>query len=356
MFYVNLPVGAAAIAVLYFAFPPLRTQHHKHGLDILGVFSLIGWVVPLLLALTFAPMQGITSPSVLLQLGLSLAFLLVFLIAETRSAEPIVPLSLFSNPVIAVSCLSLLFVALGMFGAILFVPLYFQAVLGASASMSGYLMIPMMLMITIGSVISGQLISRIGKYKIIALVGVATVAVGYFLLSTMTSETTLPVAIMNLLVVGTGLGFLMPIYTLAGQNAVPQKMIGVATGVTQFFRSIGGTLGAAIFNSVLLLRYSSYLNAHMPKDTTAELRELLANPLKLSGAAGSFSNIQGGSVEVISTVKHALVYALDMIFLVAGCVMVVCFVLNFFLKELELRRHPENVNAAPADPEIVTNA
>lgn len=356
IFYVNLPVGAVAIAVLYFAFPKMHGNQHKHALDFFGVFTLIGWVVPLLLALTWAPMHGLTAPHVLMQFGISAAFFLVFILAEMRSGEPIVPLSLFSNPVIAVSCLSLLMVGLAMFGAILFVPLYFQAVLGASASQSGYLMIPMMLMITGGSIVSGQLMSRTGKYRWIALVGLATLALGNFLLSRMSTTTPLTVAIMNMLVIGTGLGFLMPVYTLAGQNAVSQRMIGVATGVTQFFRSIGGTLGAAIFNSVLLLHYGDYLKKNMPASTSTEVRALLENPLRLSGAEGAtLANIPGGSVEAISVVKHALVYAIDAIFFIAAIVMAVCFVLNWWLKELPLRKHPENVPAAPADPEIVSS-
>jgi len=226
-------------------------------------------------------------------------------------------------------------------------------VLGATASQSGYLMVPMMLMVTAGSVISGQLISRTGKYKWVALLGLAILAGGDFLLSRISPTTTQTMAMLHMVVLGSGLGLLMPVYTIAGQNAVPQRMIGVATGVIQFFRSIGSTLGAAVFNSILLLRYKEYLNNHIPAETPIELRHLMANPLKLNGGSAGLGSIPGGSAEIMAIIKEALVYALDAIFLIAGMAMVACFLLNLFLPERELRGHPENVPAAPADPEIV---
>jgi EmrB/QacA subfamily drug resistance transporter len=335
VFYVNLPVGAVALCVLYFAFPAKIKDHgqpRKHAIDVLGVVTLVAWVVPLMLGLTWAPDDGITSTKVILSFAASLIFFVLFIFAELRHAEPMVPLTLFRNSVIAVSCLSLLLVGVAMFGAILFVPLYFQAVMGASASMSGYMMIPMMLMITIGSVVSGQLISRTGKYKWVALLGLGTLAAGNFLFSQSSVATPLAVSISYLAILGIGLGFLMPVYTVAGQNAVEQRMIGVATGVTQFFRSIGGTLGAAVFNSLMLLHYESFLSKAAGYPVHAP------NP------------IAHGATEAT---KEALVYALDNIFLVAALLMVGAFIINFFLRELPLKKEPENVPAAPADPEIV---
>jgi MFS family permease len=335
----------------------MKAQHHKHALDFVGVFTLVGWVVPLLLGLTLAPVEGMTSPQVMLYFGLSIAMFLAFILAETRTAEPIVPLTLFANPVVAVSCLSLLMVGIGMFGAILFIPLYFQSVMGASASESGYLMIPMMLMITILSVVSGQLISRTGHYKWVALSGIGVLAAGNFLLSKLSINTPMFAQIAAMVTIGSGLGLLMPVYTLASQNAVPQKMIGVVTGVTQFFRSIGGTLGAAVFNSILLLKYREYLGANLPNETSPQIRAVLDNPLRINGGehAAAMNPLQGVPSEVISVIKQGLVLALDAIFLSAAFIMVACFLLNLFLKELPLRRHPENVPAAPADAEIVAS-
>jgi EmrB/QacA subfamily drug resistance transporter len=358
VFYVNLPVGIVATAVLYFAFPAKLRDHgqtRKHALDLVGVITLIGWVVPLLLALTWAPEQGLTSPNVLTQFALSAVCFVAFVIAELKSPEPIVPLSLFSNNAIALSCVSGLLVGVSMFGAILFLPLYFQAVLGESASNSGYLMLPLMLMITVTSMLCGQLMARTGKYKWLALLGLAVHGVGAYLMSTMTLTTPLMVSMIYMFIAGSGLGFLMPVYTIAAQNAAEPRMMGVVTGVTQFFRSIGGTLGAAIFNSVLLLRYGSYLSAHIPGETPAEVRELLENPLKLyqGGEGGAVAHVPQAAMNVIGVVKDALVVALSNIFFDSAMVMLVAFGLNWFLKEVPLRRGPHNVKAAPADPEIV---
>jgi EmrB/QacA subfamily drug resistance transporter len=358
VFYVNLPVGVLATAVLYFAFPSQLRQHgavRKHKLDWLGVITLIGWVVPLLLGLTWAPEQGLAAPAVWLSFVLSAVSFVVFVITELRVDEPIVPLSLFSNNVIGLSCLSGLMVGVSMFGAILFLPLFYQAVMGASASNSGYLMLPMMLMITIGSMFCGQLMARTGKYRWLALLGLALHGTGAYLLSTMTVTTPLMVSITYMVIAGIGLGLLMPVYTIAAQNAAEPRMIGVVTGVTQFFRSIGGTLGAAIFNSILLMRYGQYLDTHIPGETPDELRELLENPLKLYHGAegGAAAHLPAGASDVLPIVKDALVLAIGNIFFDSAIVMLIAFCFNWFLKDVPLRKSPQNVPAAPADVEIV---
>jgi EmrB/QacA subfamily drug resistance transporter len=358
VFYVNLPVGIIATAVLYFAFPSKIREHgtpQKHALDMVGVITLIGWVVPLLLALTWAPEQGMTSANVLGMFALSAISFVVFVIAELKSTQPIVPLNLFRNNAIAVSCVSGLLVGVSMFGAILFLPLYFQAVLGQSASKSGYLMLPMMLMITIGSMFCGQLMARTGRYKWLALMGLAVHGIGAYLMSLMTLTTPWMVAMIYMVIAGTGLGFLMPVYTIAAQNAAEPRMMGVVTGVTQFFRSIGGTLGAAIFNSILLMRYGNYLTAHIPNETSDEILQLLQNPLKLySGTeGGAVAHVPEAAAKVIPVVKDALVVALSNIFFDSAMVMLAAFALNWFLKEMPLRRGPENVKPAPGDAEVV---
>jgi Na+/melibiose symporter-like transporter len=346
--------------VLYFAFPAKLREHEgssvgrQHKLDILGVVTLIGWVVPLLLGLTWAPEDGIQAPNVVLAFGISAALFIAFIVAEIKHPEPIVPLSLFKNSIISLCCVSGLIIALAMFGCILFLPLYFQAVQESSASKSGYMMLPMMLTITIASVVSGQLIARTGRYKFLALFALGMLGLGTFGLSTLELQTPWMVAVLSMIFVGIGLGFSFPVFTIAGQNAAGERQMGVVTGVIQFARSIGGTLGAAIFNSVLLSYYSDYLEKHLPNETSDEVRALLENPLKLyEGGQAGLAKLTGTSAQMVPMVKQALVVALHNIFFDAAVIIAVGFACDLFLKEMQLRKHPENVSPAPADPEFV---
>lgn len=360
VFYVNLPVGLVAVLVLYFAFPAKIREHaggtagRQHKLDILGVLTLVGWVVPLMLGLTWAPEQGVLSPNVVLAFIVSAVLFVAFIIAELKHPEPIVPLSLFRNNIILLCSISGLMIAVAMFGCVLFLPLYFQAVQGATASASGYMMLPMMLTITIASIVSGQLIARTGKYKSLAIASLVLLGAGMFGLSTLRGDSPWMVSLVSMVLVGIGLGFSFPVYTIAGQNAAGERQTGVVTGVLQFARSIGGTVGSAIFNSVLLSYYGGYLERNIPNETPDEVRALLENPLKLyEGGQAGLAKLTGSADQILPVVQQALMVALHNIFLYAAIVIAIGIVLNFFLKELPLRKHAENVNIAPADPELV---
>ena len=178
--------------------------------------------------------------------------LLSFLIVESLAEEPIIPLSLFQDRVVSLSLLSVFATGFGMFGAIIFVPLYFQAVLGSSATSSGSFLTPMMLGMVLGGIVSGQALSRLGShYRLQGLIGLSIMGLGMFLLSRMSVETSHARAVLNIVLTGVGLGITFPVYTIAVQNTVPHRMMGVAISSTQFFRTIGGTLGLAVMGSVM---------------------------------------------------------------------------------------------------------
>lgn len=354
IFYVNAPVGLLAVTVLWLSFPSIKSEPHKHGLDVLGVVTLIGWVVPLLLALTWAPLRGFNAPEVIAMIVMAVSVLVVFVFHEARTPEPIVPLSLFSDSLIAVSCVSCLLVGIAMFGAILFVPLYFQSVEGASATEAGSFLTPMMLMITIGSAVCGQLVARTGRYQWAGILGPSLLAIGFFLMANVHAGTRHDQAILFTLVIGTGLGLLMPLYTLAAQNAVKPNLMGVATSLTQFFRTIGGTIGAAVFNSILILQYSRYLAQKLPANTPANIVAAYQNPLKLQGLAAQAGAQSAAEAQLVAAVQFALLHALTAIFMTAALVMVACAILNFFFKDVPLRQKelppvPESI----ADGDVV---
>ncbi|MEK7216086.1 MAG: MDR family MFS transporter, partial [Chloroflexota bacterium] len=235
IFLVNVPVGLAALAVLWFAFPDWRPERRGHSIDYLGSVTLVGGIVPLLLALTWGGREfAWTSPQVGGMIVFSLVMLTIFVAIERRASEPIIPLGMLRNPAILSPLLSLVFMSAGMFGTVLFVPLFIQSVVGSSATESGTALMPMMMAVVISSIVCGSMISRTGRYKWAGLLGLGLSAAGLFLLSGMGPGTTYFTVLRNMLVVGTGMGICMPVYTLAAQNAVTMAEIGVATGLTQF--------------------------------------------------------------------------------------------------------------------------
>ena len=345
VFYVNLPVGIIAIAVLFFAFPYFQPEGGKRAIDWGGVATLIGCLVPLLLALEWVNQYGWGSGRVLGLLALALVMLGAFLFFESRAAEPILSLSLFKNRIFTVSAVALFMTGMGMFGAIIFIPLFMQGVIGVSATQSGSLLTPLMLTLIVGSIVSGQLVSRLGRYKILAIVGLAIMTVGLVLLSGMHSDTTQGIVVRNMIVVGLGLGLTMPIYTLVVQNAVDRRLLGAATAATQFFRQIGGTVGTAIFTSLMLGRYHEHFAASVPANVPQQALTAFDNPLQLlqilPRLQQAFGQQPGGLAllqTLLTNVKDSLVYAIQGSFQLAAILLALACVVNFFLKEIPLRK------------------
>ena len=364
VFYVNLPVGAFAIAVVYFAFPYFRPEGPRRAIDFAGAATLVAGLVPLLLALTWATEYSWTAPRVAGLLVFAVVMLGAFLWVESRAAEPILPLSLFRNPVIAVSSIALFLTGFAMFGSILFIPLFMQGVLGVSATQSGSLLTPMMLMMVVGTIVSGQLVSRLGRYRLIALTGLALMTLGMVLLAGMGTDTTRPTVVRNMLVVGIGLGLVMPLFTLVVQNAVAHRMMGAATASTQFFRSIGGTVGAAILGSVMLSRYTSRFDAQLPPGAPPEVLAIFRNPLQLTQMLpqlqerfAAFPNGPQLLQALLTNVRDALAYALQGVFLASAVLVGIALVSSLFLKEIALRTsHGEQAEGAEQLVPVATGA
>lgn len=347
-FYVNLPVGLFAAGVIFFEFPYFRPHGVKRQIDWLGVASLIACLAPLLLALTWVSDYGWGAPRVLGLLGIAAVMLGVFLWAETGAAEPLLPLWLFRDPIITVSAMAIFVLGVGMFGVILYVPLFMQGVLGVSATHSGSLLTPLLIGAVISSVASGQIISKTGRYRWLAVSGAALATCGMYLLAAMDGSTTEAQVIRNMIVAGVGIGIMQPIYTLVVQNVAPPQHMGAATASTQFFRSIGSTVGVAVFGSVLLTLYHRYFDANIPPGTPARALAPFRNPLqlvqirpRLEAAFGAYP----GGLDLLHTlfknVHDALIEGLHAIFLIGAVLMTIGVVVNLFLKEVPLRKRGE---------------
>ncbi len=236
-FYVNLPVGIIAIAAIYLEFPSFNPHGVRRIIDWAGVVTLIACLVPLLLALTWVTDYGWTSPRVEWLLATAAVMLASFLYVETRAPEPLIPLSLFRDPIIRVCSFAEFVVGIGMFGVIIYLPLFMQGVLGVSATRSGSLLTPMMLAAVTGNIVGGQTVSRTGKYKRLAIAGSVLIAGGMIVFASMDASTRHSMVVLGMVLSGIGMGFVQPVYTIAVQNAAPRHHMGTATASTQFFRS-----------------------------------------------------------------------------------------------------------------------
>jgi EmrB/QacA subfamily drug resistance transporter len=264
IFYVNLPFGVAALIVTSVALRlPFRRLEHR--IDYPGSVLLVAAVTAVVLATTWG---GTTYPwgsAQIVGLAAAAAVLLgLFLAWEARTTEPILPLRLFRNPIFTVAVAITLLIGLALFGAVVYLPEYLQVVQGASAIRSGLELMPLTLGIVVASAGSGQVISRIGRYKVFPIIGAALLTVGFWLLTHIQVGTSTAVLSCWMVVVGLGIGCIMQVAVLAVQNAVDYRDLGTATSATVFFRILGGTFGTALFGAVLLNRLQHNLAALLP--------------------------------------------------------------------------------------------
>jgi EmrB/QacA subfamily drug resistance transporter len=251
IFYVNLPVGAVALVVIALAMPG-RRERREHSVDYRGAAILAGGTGALLLGLTWGGQDyPWNSAQVLGAVGAAGMLLVLFGLWERRVPEPILPFDLLRSGTVAASVACMALVGAAMFGTITFVPLFVQGVIGTSATSSGVVLTPFMLAAVTASAVSGQLVSRFGRYRPNVVVGPLVLGAGLLLLSRMDAHTTNGEAARDMVVAGIGLGMMMQIFVLSVQNAVPVRSMGSATALTQFSRSIGATLGVTLMGVIV---------------------------------------------------------------------------------------------------------
>ena len=364
VFYVNIPIGIAALAVLGFYFPMIRRpRDFRPRIDYLGALTLTLAVVSLLLAISWGGRDYSWGSPMILALALAgVAMTGVFLRAESLAADPIMPLGLFRQPVVGVSLAAAALVAVGMFGATLFIPLFIQGVIGSNATGSGAVMTPMMLGMIAASMTSGQLVTHLGRYRFLAISGVALTAVGMFLLSRMGVGTQYVTVVAFMVVLGLGLGLTMPLFSLAVQNAVDVRVVGTATAMVQFLRSIGGSLGAALFGAVLANRFVPAFHAALPADVMARMPaaalarldnpQLLMNPGALQrlsqDLAGFGDQSRQAAATVLAAIRAGLAVSLHDMFLLGAAVLVLATLITLRLKDVPLRHSNRPGTPVPA--------
>jgi EmrB/QacA subfamily drug resistance transporter len=334
IFYINLPVGLAALVItsMELRMPVMRRQHR---IDYLGAATIVAAVSCLLLYLDWRGNEfGWTEPVALALLGGFVVLSAVFVLIELRSPEPIIPMRLFRNPVFSVGNIYGFLAGVAMFGAIIFLPIYLQAVKGLSPTASGLALLPAIVGIFSTSIGSGQLITRTGRYKIYPIIGSVILALAMFLLSRLAVDTPFWQVALYEYLFGAGLGFTLQTIVTAIQNAVEFRDMGAATSSATFFRQMGGSIGAAVFGAVLSSRLTHYLAEQFAR----------AGVQPGTGASGVDANDVQAIQRLVGPVKHivlsAFTNALDDVFLVGVPFIVVAFVVSLFLREVPLRTGP----------------
>jgi EmrB/QacA subfamily drug resistance transporter len=278
VFYINLPLGVFSL----FALPVVLHQGARRfgvKIDYPGAATITASVVSLLLSLSWVGV-GYDWDATRVVAGFVVAAVLLaaFISIELRAAEPVIPLSLFKSRVFTSSALLMFMVGIGMFGIILYTPLFVQGVLGKTATGSGTVLTPLVLTMTAMGVIAGQVIARVKRIKPFMIVGAIVMAFGIYLLTTLDTHSTQTTVALYLMVTGLGLGPLMPTATLAVQSTVEKSLLGVATSATQFIRSLGSTVGTAVIGSLVTSGYADYLKDNAPPQAPGRLINALEDP------------------------------------------------------------------------------
>ncbi|MGM0354269.1 MFS transporter, partial [Streptomyces sp. ECR3] len=341
-FYINVPFGLVTLAVVAVVLK-LPRPDRRARLDVPGTLLLAAASTCLVLLTSWGGTEYAWGSRVVLGLGAgAVAAILLFLLAERYAAEPLIPLRLFRDPVFNVTALVGLVIGVALFGAASYLPTFLQMVDGVSATESGLLMLPMMAGIVGASIVCGQLISRTGRYKPYPLLGSALSALGMWLLSGLGTDTPRLQYSIWMAVLGTGIGMVMPVLVLAVQNAVRPADLGTATSANNYFRQIGGSVGAAVFGTLFARRLTEALSERLP-----------------STAAGALPDPESLTPQLVRTLPpelreayvRAYADAMPRIFLYLVPILVLGLVLACFLKEKPLVSHPTSTDA-PATGQV----
>jgi len=365
IFLINIPFGAAALFLVW-RFMHVPHTPVKHRIDWLGALTIVVGVVPMLLVAENGRQWGWTSSTSITMYALSIVGIVSFIFAERAAGEEaILPLKLFKNRTFSLTTILGVIVGIGMFGGMMTLPMLLQIVNGVTPTESGFLMLPMVAGMMIATTVSGQITSKTGKYKIFMVIGTGMLMTGYVSLFGYHFDTPLWVMSISMVIIGMGLGQLMQTLTLAAQNAVEARDIGVATSSTMFFRQMGGTLGVAVFISILFnnlpdriseaFKSTEYGNPFKAK--VAEIMTQFAQGKlpatdpnvvfvqSLQADPAAIGDKLNGDSSFLSTIDPVLARPFLVgfaessvsVFVIAAAVVAVAFVLSFVIKAAPLR-------------------
>jgi EmrB/QacA subfamily drug resistance transporter len=338
LFFIDVPFGVAALAfVLAFFHLPRRPERHR--LDYAGFATLGLGLSALLVATSWGGTQYPWGSWQIVSLFATGALLLaLFVASEARAKEPVMPLKLWKNPVFTLSSLANAAVAMTMFGAIFFIPIYAQGVIGVSVTNSGLVLMPLTASMILTSILVGRLMTRTGRYKAFLLAGPIVMGFGYYLLTRLHYGSTQAELAVATVVVGLGLGAVLQTYMLVVQNATTRRELGAATAMTQLSRSLGATLGTAVFGTIMASGLAKEIPEHLPRDASG-----MEGAQRLSGGSGVGAVLDPGTLAdlppaVVTGIREALAAALHPVFVAGVPILAAAFVATLFIRELPLRK------------------
>jgi EmrB/QacA subfamily drug resistance transporter len=355
VFYINLPVAALALGGIIYALPQVRTGHEVH-VDWIGSALLVVGLIPMLIAFTWAGSKyPWASPIIIGMFVFSAAVLALFVWSETRAREPVIPVEFFEQRIFATANAVGFFLSVGMFGTLLFLPLYVQGVLAQSAQNSGAIMTPMMGSFIVASLIAGQFMTRTGRYKIVSIVAAMLMVGGLYLFTLLGANSNWPMVIRDMLVLGLGIGSLLPILGVAVQNAFAYRVMGVVNAAQQFVRSLGSVIAAPILGTVLANVFAAQMQVNLPpalKQAIAQLppsvQQALTDPQGLTNAQTQAAiraqfdafGPAGDKLyqEFIAAVHESLATGIRRLFTIALFFGLAALAVTLFLPEIQLKR------------------
>ena len=354
VFYINLPVAALALGGIIYALPWVRTEKRVH-VDWVGSVLLVLGLVPMLLAFTWAGSKyAWGSPVIIGMFVFSAIVLVLFGWNETRAPEPVIPMEFFTKEVFAVANIVGFLLSVGMFGTLLFLPLFVQGVLGQSAQNSGAILTPMMVSFIVSALVAGQLMSRLGRYKVIAVASAALMGGGLYLFTLLDVNAGWPIVVRDMVVLGLGIGGLLPILNVAVQNAFAYEVMGIVNAAQQFVRSLGSVIAAPILGTVLTNVFAARMQANMPPSLAQAIAQLspsaqqaLTDPQTLTNAQtqaairSAFNAFGPAGAQLyqqfISLVRTSLSTGIRQLFTIAFYFGIAAFVATLFLPEIPLK-------------------
>ncbi len=331
IFYINVPIGIIALftvaAVLHI--PAKRVQHK---IDWLGTALMSSGVTAIILLTTWGGTQYAWGSGLIIGLGVvGVALLVAFCVVESKVVEPLIPLTLFKSRTFNAASAVGFIIGFSMFGAIIYLPFYLQTVHGATPTAAGLELLPLVGGMLFTFILSGQLVTKTGRYKVFPILGSAVLAVGLFLLSRMGVSTSFGITSIYMVVVGLGVGLVMQVLVVAVQNSVPYELLGTATSTATFFRTIGGAFGVSALNAVFNNRlFAALATAHVPAAALHKIlngSSIVVNPAAIDHLAPA----------IRAPIREAFSHSLQSVFLVAVPFAVLAFVLSWLMKEIPLR-------------------
>lgn len=347
IFYVNLPIGLISIAIILVELPTIKGRANQK-IDFLGALVFAAGIIPVLIGLTNVQTSDFATPEVAGLISLGLALLGLFLFIEAKVQEPIIPLELFRNRTFTAAAAASFFASFGFFSAVIFLPRYFQSVLGESATNSGYATLPLLLGVIISSVAAGQLVARRGRYKSLILGAILLGAAASVLLTNIKADTDPWVLRLWMFLAGLGIGPTLSVFTIVVQNAVPFKFLGAATSNLTFFRQVGGSVGLALvgsyFGGQLVTSIPAELATAAPAGTFTPFFTAIGGDLaQLTNVGGQFDQALIGLIPVqyldafFTAIKAGIADAIGAIFWLSVVASLVAFVAATLIEEIPLR-------------------